>query len=163
MTDRRLFSWVHDERGTTLVEFALVAPVVLLVLIVCFDFARAVNAYVTISSASREGARYASVLPASVLQDPSKAKAAVYKFLRGRIAPLDPDPEVFQVTAQYTPTTDSRWNPAAPVPGTVTIGVTYDWRAATWIAGSFFPAATRSRTFEATTSFEATASMETMQ
>ncbi len=151
MTDRRLFSWVHDERGTTLVEFALVAPVVLLVLIVCFDFARALNAYVTISSASREGARYASVLPASVLQDPKEAKAAVEKFLKSRIAPLDPSPTAFHVLTSYVPTTDGRWNPAAPVPGTVTIGVTYDWRAATWIAGSFFSAATRSRTFEATT------------
>lgn len=151
MTVPRLRAWVGDQRGTTLVEFALVAPVVILILVVCLDFARALNAYVTISSASREGARYASVLP-----DAPGTKAAVETFLKGRIAPLAPG--AFRVQRlTYAPTTDTRWNAAAPVPATVTIEVTYDWRAATWLAGTFFSAATGSRTFAAT------ASMETMQ
>jgi Flp pilus assembly protein TadG len=52
-----------------LVEFALVAPVLLLLLIGIFDVARILNAYVTVSHASREGAHYASLHPTSSESD----------------------------------------------------------------------------------------------
>jgi len=45
-------------RGQTLVEFALLLPVLLLVTIVIFDFGRAVYYYSTIHNAAREGARF---------------------------------------------------------------------------------------------------------
>ena len=54
---RRLIAGIRDDRGVTLVEFALVIPVVLVLLIACIDFARVLNASVTIQNASREGAR----------------------------------------------------------------------------------------------------------
>lgn len=44
-------------RGQTLTEFALIIPVILLVLLGLFDLGRAVYAYTTISNAAREGAR----------------------------------------------------------------------------------------------------------
>jgi len=144
-------AWHDDEEGATIVEFALVIPLVILLLVVCLDFGRALNAYVTVTNASREGARYASVRP-----DGPGATTAVESYLRSRIAPLDPDAfRVRQLT--YAPTTDAGWNTMSPVPGTVTLKVTYDWRAVTWLAGSFFSLATQSR------SFEASSSMETVQ
>lgn len=49
------------ERGQSLVEFALVLPVFVLILFGLFDLGRAVYAYNTISNASRESARVAIV------------------------------------------------------------------------------------------------------
>jgi len=47
--------------GQGLVEFALVLPVLLLILMGVFDFGRAVFAYNSLSNAAREGARVAIV------------------------------------------------------------------------------------------------------
>ena len=51
----------RQRRGQTLVEFALILPIFLLVLIGIFDFGRAVYAYNTISNAAREAVRLAIV------------------------------------------------------------------------------------------------------
>jgi Flp pilus assembly protein TadG len=48
-------------RGQTLVEFALVLPVFILILVGIFDFGRAIFAYNTLLNASREAARQAVV------------------------------------------------------------------------------------------------------
>ena len=48
-------------RGQALVEFALVIPLFLLMLIALFDLGRAVFAYNTLTNAAREGARIAIV------------------------------------------------------------------------------------------------------
>lgn len=47
-------------RGQSLIEFALVLPIMLLMLVIAVDFGRAYTAYMTVSSAAREGATYAS-------------------------------------------------------------------------------------------------------
>lgn len=51
----------HQERGQSLVEFALVLPIFVLVLVGIFDVGRAVYAYNTINNAARQGARLAIV------------------------------------------------------------------------------------------------------
>ena len=51
----------EERRGQTLVEFALVLPLLVLVLVGIFDFGRAIFAYNTVSNAAREGARLAIV------------------------------------------------------------------------------------------------------
>jgi Flp pilus assembly protein TadG len=48
-------------RGQALVEFALVIPIFLLLLVAIFDLGRAVFAYNTLTNAAREGARMAIV------------------------------------------------------------------------------------------------------
>jgi Flp pilus assembly protein TadG len=57
-----------DARGQSLVEFALVLPIFILVLMGLFDLGRGVYAYNTLSNASREAARVAIVnqVPATV-------------------------------------------------------------------------------------------------
>jgi Flp pilus assembly pilin Flp len=136
-----------DERGTTLIEFALVVPVILLLLVGCLDFARGVNAYVIVANASREGARYASTQP---LPWPS---GAVRSYVEARVAPLDPS--ALRVTPSYTRTTDARWLPApAPAPATVTVRVQYDWQAATSLIGYLFSAVSGSRTFDVSSTVE---------
>jgi Flp pilus assembly protein TadG len=51
----------RSERGQSLVEFALILPIFVLVLAGLFDLGRAVYAYNTISNASREAVRVAIV------------------------------------------------------------------------------------------------------
>src|SRR5256885_7822484 len=48
-------------RGQAMVEFAVVIPIFLLMLIALFDFGRAVFSYNTLTNAAREGARFAIV------------------------------------------------------------------------------------------------------
>ena len=52
---------LRDGRGQGLVEFALVFPVIVLILFGVFDFGRAIYAYNTIANAARQGARVAAV------------------------------------------------------------------------------------------------------
>ncbi len=49
------------DRGATAVEFALLLPVLLLLLFGIIDFGRALNAQITLTQAVREGARLASL------------------------------------------------------------------------------------------------------
>jgi Flp pilus assembly protein TadG len=49
------------KRGQALVEFALVLPIFILLLVAIFDLGRAVFAYNTLTNAAREGARMAIV------------------------------------------------------------------------------------------------------
>jgi Flp pilus assembly protein TadG len=49
------------DRGAAAVEFALLLPVLLLVVFGIIDFGRALNAQITLTQAAREGARLAAV------------------------------------------------------------------------------------------------------
>jgi Flp pilus assembly protein TadG len=52
---------IRDERGQTMVEFALVVPILCLVLFGVIQFGALYNDYVTLTDASRVGARKAAV------------------------------------------------------------------------------------------------------
>lgn len=62
----------RDDRGQSLVEFALVLPILVLIVVGLFDGALAVFNYSTVSNAAREGAR-----TAMVDQDPAVVEAKV--------------------------------------------------------------------------------------
>ncbi len=49
------------DRGATAVEFALLLPLLLLIVFGIVDFGRALNAQITLTQAAREGARLASL------------------------------------------------------------------------------------------------------
>ena len=147
-------TFARDERGATLVEFAIVAPVLILALVACFDFARALNAYVIVANASREGARYASVHPGADDRE-------IRGYLVTRIAPLDP--LALTVTlAPYSRTTDTRWVAGVPAPGTVSVTINYSWTAATGLVSVFFAAA-GPRACGADACFEVSSEMESIQ
>ena len=50
--------------GQSLVEFALILPILLFILVIVADMARVIAAHIALSNASREGARYAASRPA---------------------------------------------------------------------------------------------------
>ena len=66
-------------RGQSLVEFSLVIPLFLLLLIAVFDLGRGVFAYNTLTNAAREGARMAIVNQdmATIIADAKKSTAIV--------------------------------------------------------------------------------------
>lgn len=84
-----------NEKGQSLVEFALVVPLVLMILMAIIEFGFMFNAYITISNASREGARLgtlgndnfaieARVITASPSLDPSKIDVTITPNSRSR-------------------------------------------------------------------------------
>ena len=67
---RRAASVSRDESGQSLVEFAVVLPLVLLLLLGIMDFGKAFNYWITENQVAAEGARRAAVnLGAATLQD----------------------------------------------------------------------------------------------
>jgi len=65
-------------RGQTLVEFALILPIFIFLLVVIFDFGRAVYYYSTIHNAAREGARYGVIHPSTADYPDIEARARNY-------------------------------------------------------------------------------------
>lgn len=63
---------IAGERGQTLVEFALVLLLLLLLLAGVVDLGRAFHSYIVITNASREGARYGSRFPPRSLTDTAR-------------------------------------------------------------------------------------------
>jgi Flp pilus assembly protein TadG len=58
-----------DDRGAAAVEFALVLPVLVLLLFGIVDFGRLLNAEITLTQAAREGARVAALVDADAAAD----------------------------------------------------------------------------------------------
>lgn len=50
-------------KGQSIVEFALILPILLIILVMLVDMARLVSARVALSNAAREGARHAALFP----------------------------------------------------------------------------------------------------
>jgi Flp pilus assembly protein TadG len=128
----------RDEAGVSIVEFALVAPVLILIILGILDFGRAINAYVTVGNAAREGTHYLSI-------HPTAGPSAIASAVRERVVPLDPT----QVTVTATYNDGSTFQPwpanptpnASPVDTPVRVTVSYPWSAITFI-GQFFPGGT---------------------
>jgi Flp pilus assembly protein TadG len=96
-------------RGQALVEFALIIPIFLLLLVALFDVGRAVYSYNTLTNAAREGARLAIVNQdtASIVSRAEKESAMIE---------LDvPNVTVnfYQVATDGTPDTSKVCSPAA--------------------------------------------------
>jgi hypothetical protein len=98
------------ERGQDLAEFALILPILLLILMVILDLGRAVYYYSSMQSSSREGARYGIVH-----YEPGDIPD-IETVVRSKAVGLDPlalqvvvtlDDEIVQVmmTYQFTPVT----------------------------------------------------------
>jgi len=87
-------------RGQGLVEFALVLPVLLLVLLFAIDFGRLFGAVVSLNNAARIGASYAAAHPyawdaiGSQIDIAQRAdyRTEILRELTGANCPLDPDP-----------------------------------------------------------------------
>ena len=76
---------IRDERGQTMVEFALVVPILCVILFGIFQFGALYNDYVTLTDATRVGAR-----KAAVSKYESSPEAAAEAAARNSAPGLDP-------------------------------------------------------------------------
>jgi len=132
-----LLGFLKGQRGQSMVEMALVMPVLLLLLLGMADFSIGIYQYNAVSNVAREGARYASArdhepLSASDLSGPAsnpRSNAAAIQAATQRAAGLD----LSRLTVTVTPDTD--WV-ARSTPGQlVACEATFGFRPAT----SFVP------------------------
>jgi hypothetical protein len=80
-----------NERGQALVEFALVLPVILLVMVGMLEFARAWNLHQVMTDAAREGARRAAIQ--DVTQGNPQTQDSVYATMWAYVAQAGYDPQ----------------------------------------------------------------------
>ncbi|HEX9893832.1 MAG TPA: TadE/TadG family type IV pilus assembly protein [Gemmatimonadales bacterium] len=83
---------IRNRRGQALVEFALVLPILMLMVVGLIEMARAWNLHQVITDASREGCRLA------VIADPAVTQATVDSAIQNRIASAGFDPTLVAIT-----------------------------------------------------------------
>ncbi len=90
----------RSDEGQAVVEFALVVPVLLLLVVGVFEFGRAWNAHQAVTDAAREGARTAVVADLTITED------SVRTVVRNALSAvsLDPDLAVIELTGVSDPT-----------------------------------------------------------
>jgi Flp pilus assembly protein TadG len=103
---------LRSERGQAMVEFALVMPFLLLLLIAVFEFARAWNVYHAVTDAARLGARSA------VVANPVTTQDTVYAIVNRALARSSID----TTSAAKTLT---GWRSGSGTPASMTIQVPY--------------------------------------
>jgi Flp pilus assembly protein TadG len=99
----------HKPRGQALVEFALILPIFVLVLLGLFDGARAVYAYSTVANVAR-----AAVREAIVDQTPATVRAAGRRVASGINVAIDPVP-CSETDCQYQVTARCAYQPMTPL------------------------------------------------
>ncbi len=93
----------RKERGQELVEYALILPIMMLILMSILDLGRAVYYYSAIHNSAREGARYGVINP----EDPAgieavvRNKAVVLNPTELTVVIILPDEDTVQVTVTY--------------------------------------------------------------
>src|ERR671938_839887 len=104
--ERKPMKRLHDERGQTMVEFAIVLPVLCLLLFGAIQFGILFNNYVTLTDAVRAGARKAAVSRQITGTTP---RQACIDQIRASAADLD------QTKLQADCVPDNAWQPASKV------------------------------------------------
>ncbi|HEY6957768.1 MAG TPA: TadE family protein [Candidatus Limnocylindria bacterium] len=123
--------------GSALVEFAIVAPVLLLLMIGILEAGRALNAYVTVRNAGAEGAHWAALHPGAT-------ETAIGDMVRGRITSFDAS--LVDVNAKMNDGTAWVSWPTDGIPESspkpqiipIAVEVSSTWSGVTFI-GHFFP------------------------
>jgi Flp pilus assembly protein TadG len=134
----------RDERGSSVIELALILPVLILLTVGALDVARAMNAVVVLGSASEEAAHYAVLNPAATIPPGQIVPPAIASAARARTAPLSAS--AITVTAEYYDSAGATFRPwptagipaSSPAPGgiVVRVSVTYPWTAVSAVAGN---------------------------
>jgi Flp pilus assembly protein TadG len=109
--NRRLTASKPRDRGAAAVEFALLLPLLLLLVFGIIDFGRALNAQITITQAAREGARLGAL---------GVASATIVTKTKAAAVGLSPVPTVVPGTACPV-------GAAAGVDATVTVTYTFSY------------------------------------
>ena len=103
-----------DESGQAMVEFAIVLPLLLMLMIAVFEFGRAYHVYHAVTDAARLGARSA------VVADPSTTQDSVYAIVQRALARSSVDTTSATITL-------SGWRAGTGTPATVAITAPYQF------------------------------------
>ncbi len=95
----RIKTFKQDEKGSTLVEYAIGATVFIMAVFAVLEFGRALWAHNALSDAARRGARYAVLHPPA---DPRVKNVVVYDNEDGGTQPLLPDMSTDNVIVTYS-------------------------------------------------------------
>jgi Flp pilus assembly protein TadG len=114
------------QRGQSMVELALVLPILMLVLLGIVDLGRVFNAYIAITNASREGALYGSFYPP--VNETARAR------IRERVL-QEAQPTVMLDSNLIHVSSVATGDGGQPV----TVTVEYPFAAVSMMMGSFFP------------------------
>ena len=140
---------VRSNSGQSTVELAIMLPLLLLVLIGIVDVALSINAYVTVTNATREAANYAITHPAAAATDVASAATT-------RVSPLNTANVTVNTTWYDTGSTVANaWPPTSGNPArsiAVRVEVSYPWSASTIFVGQLFS----SRTFSSASTMAVT-------
>ena len=114
---RHLARRPRRERGATLIEMALVMPLVIMLLMGVAEFSLAFKDYLTIGHSSREGARVAATVGNDVQADFAAVEAVVNALAAGDMRDVqsivirNPDPPFESTSYTYTPGGPCDWTP----------------------------------------------------
>lgn len=132
----------HERRATTLVEFAVVAPVTFLLIFGLIIGGLGVFRYQEVASLAREGARYASVRGAEYQAEAGNPAATPEDVYNNAILPnavaLDPNKLGYSVTWLYPDKSVQHIindNYETVQTNTVTVTVTYQWVPELYLVG----------------------------
>ncbi len=118
---RRLNARRRNDRGQALVELALIAPVLIILMLGVIDYGRVYFAYVSVTNGARIGADYASG-SATRAADTAGIKAAALGDTTDLLDQSPTNPEVTVVTAN-----DSQGQLYADVTMTYTFSTLFPW------------------------------------
>ena len=111
----RIKTFRQDERGTTLVEYAIAATVFVMSVFAVLEFGRALWVHNALTDAARRGARYAVLNP--VNSDGNVKNVVIYGDPAGGTDPLLPDLTTANVEVTYS-------NDFVVNQGTATVSIT---------------------------------------
>ena len=122
-----------NQRGAVAVEFALLAPVLVMILLGIMEFGRAYNVQISLSNAAREGARVMAINSAAPAAATTAKAAAV-----SAASVLKPALASDKITFRYQTTPASTPAPTACAANVqVTVTIDYNLSTMTGIAGPF--------------------------
>jgi Flp pilus assembly protein TadG len=94
----RIKNFKQDERGSTLVEYAIGATVFIMAVFAVLEFGRALWAHNALTDAARRGARYAVLHKSNIGEDANIKNLVVYGNVAGGTQPLLPGLSTANVT-----------------------------------------------------------------
>ena len=107
MRTLRTRTMARDERGQALVEFALILPIILLLVVGMLEFARAWNLHQVMTDAAREGARRAVL--ADTKDPKGQTQDSVYAAMWNRLAQFGYDPSHATMTITTPGSATAKW------------------------------------------------------
>lgn len=129
---------VSSRRGATLLEFAVVCPVVLFTMFAIIVGAMGVSRYQQVAALARYGARYASLHGADYADEKNKPAATASDIttkIKANNVGLKADKITCTVTWNSSNQPLTTTNYLAPKGNTVTVKVTYQWLPEMYLAG----------------------------